>query len=132
MCSIERDRNHRYFSKVSIPFRKSQCRWYRVFSIGIGSPLLITYEYPLKAILFPVSIDDDVLQWLPPKRHFSHICHDFPSLGIASTAHVVGWVGRVQNKWWAVWKKHNINESNITPQASLTTDIIYINKGAFL
>ena len=53
----------------------------------------------------PVSIEVDALQWLPLKCHFSHICHGFPSLGIASTAYVVGWVGRVQNKWWAAWKK---------------------------
>ena len=56
----------------------------------------------LNLYYLPLFIEDDVLQLLPPECHFSHIYHNFPSLGITSTAYVVGWVGRVQNKWWAV------------------------------
>ena len=58
----------------------------------------------LNLFYLPVFFEDDVLQRLPLKCHFCHICHDFPSLGITSTAYVVSRVGRVQNKWSPAWK----------------------------
>ena len=58
----------------------------------------------LDLLYLPVSVEGDVIQLLLLKCHFSNICHGFPSLGITSTAYVVGWVGRVQNKGSAAWK----------------------------
>ena len=109
-------------------FRRSQCRWYRVLGIGIGPPLAITSRINiLNLFYFPVFIEEDVLQWLPLQCFLCHICHDFPSLGITSTAYVVGWVGRVQNKWSAAgWKK--TRHQWVQYQAASDTDIIHVTK----
>ena len=114
-------------------FRKSHCRWYRVFG---GLVSAHPYLWPMNVLhlsYFPLFIDDDVLQWLSLKCLISHIFHDFPSLGIltstsisAGNAYVVGWVGRVQNKWpEAAWKKTAL----ISPVSCLIdTDIIHTTK----